>query len=251
MNIITYDSDHIEDSLLIDMEIFKSIKNFRLQCTMDESVDVIIERLNLQIFYKFVLDFNCGNNLPYHNLYHLKSMLLNCYEGSWYSKIDYTDIRGLCVGALFCDFNHSGGKLDDYHNIKSALKGLEIANKYANSELTGLSVYEYEIAESAIKITEYPYKNVPLSITDRIIRDADLMLIYEEDVFVLFSQYCGLKSEIEITLNKSISYNDFSLIFKKFWNEVCNWNSEWALEKAKFRNLEMLKSNIIKIFSDL
>jgi hypothetical protein len=243
----------MDDALDIDMQIFRAIKEYRLQSLGQLAIDVVVDRLNIEPFYEFMLDFNAGNNHPYHNLYHSTCVMLNAYEGAWSTidhSIDYDevqeDIRGLCVGALMHDFNHSGGHLSDEENIKHAQQGLRIAQSYANSKLLGLSPRSLAVAESVIKVTQYPFIHEPISFYEQIIRDADLMMPYEEDPDALQKQYIGLKNEIEIQKGEFTPQN-FAVGVKKFLSMEVKWHTEWAATKAEIRNWEMIKSKLCKL----
>lgn len=239
----------MEDALELDKKIFLAIKAFRLQSLGDVGVEAIADRLNLEPFVEFLTSFNGSNGAPYHNFYHSTCVFLNCYEGAWLAKLDDEEIRGLCAGALLHDFNHSAGSLPDPDNIKIALQGLKTAQAYAQSKLIGLSPKSYAIAESVIKITQYPFTREPETTPKRIIRDADLMQPYEESPDKLLKQYLGLKQEIEIQRARTYTRSEFAEGVKKFQDSETNWHTEWAIEKAAVRNWEMVKSNLVKLIS--
>jgi hypothetical protein len=240
---------NIEDALELDMKIFKAIKAYRLQSLGKVAVEVVVDRLNLEPFYEFLVSFNCSKDLPYHNQYHAECVLLNCYEGAWHSKIEDEELRGLCAGALLHDFNHSGGKLVDSENIKLALEGLKVAQAYAQSRLLGLSSLACATAFNVIKITQYPFVYEPSIMTERIIRDADLMQPYEESPAQLRKQYLGLKDEIELMKCTTYTRSEFAQGCKTFQDNETNWHTEWALNKANDRNWEMVKSHLVKVIS--
>lgn len=239
----------IEDALELDMKIFKAIKANRLQSLGKTAVEVVVDRLNLEPFYEFLVSFNKSNDLPYHNLYHAECVFLNCYEGAWISKIEGDELRGLCAGALLHDFNHSGGKLVDSENIKIALDGLKVAQAYANSKLLGLRPLALATAYNVIKVTQYPFIDEPSIMTERIIRDADLMQPYEESPSALKKQYLGLKAEVELMKGVTYTQSEFARGCKTFQDNETNWHTEWAIEKANIRNWEMVKCNLVKIVS--
>jgi len=232
-----------DEATELDLKIYNAIKNRRLQSLGKVAVDVIIDRLNLELFYELLVSFNTSNNLPYHNFYHAECVFLNCYEGALLSNLEEDEIRGLCVAALFHDFNHSGGNLTDDKNITEAIKGLEIAQKYASSAHLGLNKLSLETAINAIKITEYPYVKEPSTVPEQIIRDADLMQIYEEDRRTLLKQYLGLKAELELKSYK-MTCVDFAGGIKHFYNKI-QWNTQWAINKAYVRSIEAAKADLL------
>src|ERR1017187_2297764 len=127
------------------------IESFSIQVQPD-AVRSIVDRLSLDPFFEFLSSLNCSNFLPYHNFYHASCMLLNCYEGACHEQLVGDELRGLCVGALFHDFNHSGGKLTDTRNVAIALEGLKFAQGFAGSKLLGLSPISLTVANSVIAI---------------------------------------------------------------------------------------------------
>ena len=239
----------MEVALEIDLEIFQAIKDFRLQSMGLMAVETIVDRLNLEPFHEF-LGFNAGNDLPYHNYYHAACMVLNCYEGAHHSSLGEEETRGLCAAALLHDFNHLGGyQISDAENIAFALKGLRTAQAYASSMLLGLSPTSLKIAEESIKITEYPFIQEPKTIHEMIIRDADLMQPYDDNPDFLLAQYLGLKEEIEIRHGRTYTRKEFAEGQKNFLDKEVVWHTEWAIEKAKARNWEMVKSDLAELIS--
>jgi len=236
-----------DEAIELDLKIFHAIKNYRLQSLNKIGVEVIIDRLNLEPFYNLFSSFNAGNDLPYHNLYHAHCVLLNCYEGGMHSRLSDDELRGLCAGALFHDFNHFGGILPDDKNIEVALEGLKIAQRYAVSQHLGLSDASLKIAEAVIKVTQYPYIIEPTTIPEQIIRDADLMQAYEDTPKELQKQFFGLKVELEVNGNK-ISTVDFAKGIKEF-HEKISWNSQWAIEKVSVRNFYQAVVELVKLVS--
>lgn len=234
----------LDEALDADMQVFKAIKEYRLQSLEEFAVDVLVDRLNIEPFYNFLKMFNESNDLPYHNFYHANCVFLNCYEGAWHKGLNDEEIRGLCVGALLHDFNHSGGEYADDENIKSALKGLANAQAYAKSMLIGLSPESLKIAESVIRVTQYPFIIDPVTFPEQIIRDADLMQPYEERPCAVVNQYLGLKMEVEIQKNEIFSDQEFAEGLMVWQNKEVDWHTEWALDKSKVRNWELAKSDL-------
>lgn len=240
----------IDDAMKSDFDVLNAVKEYRLQSLNKVAIDIIIDRLNLEPFYEFLILFNKSNKFPYHNYYHSSCVFLNCYEGAWISDLqDFDEVRGLCTAALFHDFNHSGGILTDEENIKEALNGLKLAQHYAASKHLGLSTRSLEVAEAAIKITQFPFIKEPLTLTDRIIRDADMMQLYDEDESKLLKQYLGLKAEIELFKQITFTIDEFASGCRDFQNSI-DWHTEWALKKAEVRNFYLIKINLEKLIRD-
>lgn len=237
-----------EEALDQDTRLFKAIKDFDLAREGKWAVEAVIDLFRLTPYYEFFTEFNPSANLPYHNEYHSFCMFLNCYEAAYYAKMSRAEIRGLCLGALFHDFNHSGGTEPDTKNIARALKGLNDAHKFAESMLMEVSPEELEIAVSSIKDTEYPYRSEPKTIYGCILRDADLMQPYETDLMVLASQYVGLHAEIQVTRRSFIPMEDFAKGIDQFLKSV-QWNTAWGQRKAAVRSWDMVRSNLVDILN--
>ena len=135
---------------------------------LETKVEGLCHRLHLGFVFEYVRTKNPSNNLPYHSWYHILCMVEKCIEGAQFHNLPYRSMQHLVVGALFHDFAHSGGKYDDSYNIEIALAGFDRFNYY----ISGMD--RFEIVE-LIKVTEYPYVLDPISIEQKIIRDADLM----------------------------------------------------------------------------
>lgn len=243
--------DH--DLISKDIEIFIALKQYRLMDLNLKSVNIIRDRLNLAHFFSFFENFNCASLKPYHNSYHAYCMVNNCYEGAYHNGIRDVDAKPLIVAALFHDFNHSGGyekdiDLNQGGNISSALAGLEMAQKYATAQGTGLTDGEFYAAKEAIKVTQFPFLRRPVTLNEKIIRDADLMQPYESDDIVLYKQFRGLITELIIDKQVVISEFEFSTEMRKFLDDQ-KWFTKWAEDKAILRNWESTKYRLQSLFT--
>lgn len=193
----------------------------------------LIESLNL-VAYEFCFRVsNKSTHLPYHNEYHSLCMVLNCFEGAIHEKVSESEMRSLVAAALFHDFNHSGGHTDDSVNIEEALRGLFHAHTAFAAGDLALSPQEYEDAVAAIRITKYPYEESPVTAIQKIIRDADLMQVYEQSDYRLCKQFRGLKEEVEILHRRSYTIEEWATGCKAF-NDAVEWHTDWARAKAAF-----------------
>ena len=168
----------------------------------EKRTEEICEALDIKPHYLYVRQKNPSNNLPYHNWYHTMCMVQNCFEAGTYHDLPTSSMRALCVSALFHDFNHSGGKLDDSRNIINAL----LAFKTFQSQSTH---YDNDLrhVQKIIEVTEYPYVREPFTIEQRIIRDADLMQVAYEDTWYDMI-ITGLKKEMSIKQGRIITDNE-------------------------------------------
>jgi hypothetical protein len=90
----------------------------------------VLNNHNLDFYHLYFKKHNLSNSLPYHNEYHTECMVLNCLEGAYYEGVTGSQLRSLLVAALFHDFNHTGGEMEDGYNIHLTVKGLEYAHYY-------------------------------------------------------------------------------------------------------------------------
>lgn len=236
-----------DDLIASDLKLFVAIKNFRLMQLGEAAVKLVIERLNLEGFLSYFNEFN-STTAPYHGKYHSYCMVLNCYEGALHEKLSPTQTRALVVAALFHDFDHSGGSLSDEKNIELALKGLSLA-QVTERVATPLSDQELAQAVSAIKITKYPFEKQPDTILERIIRDADLMQIYEESTPLIRQQYLGLKSEIEKARNVKYGAQEYATGQDQWLKDNVVWYTAWAQRKALVRDWESARARLFTILS--
>lgn len=177
---------------------------------MNNEVLHIIDTFSLWNELKFVIRNNKSSFLPYHNLNHILSVMDVCYNLSLKVNNDnITDrsVRNLLVAALFHDFNHSGGKMNDIENIKVAIDNFNLylttnaTDKYFDEDVSEIRKY--------IHATCYPYIKInDLSIYELIIRDADLVQSSKPDFFITT---VGLSYEhnadINLVLENVIKFN--------------------------------------------
>ena len=210
-----------------DLRIYRALKTYQLMQLGKPAVEIIAERLRVE---KLLDEF--GNNpssAPYHGSYHSYCVALNCYEGAFHEKLSEDDARVLFVAALWHDYGHSHGIFkDDTNNISIATGGLVLAN----AAWKELSDAELEQAMSIIRVTKYPYERDPVTMSEQIIRDADLMQAYEQDALVLRHQYQGLKREIEKMRNVTFTDQEFAEGQRAWLDANVTWHSSWAQHKA-------------------
>lgn len=150
-------------------------------------------------YLKYFIETNTSNSLPYHNFYH--SIVVTHYViGSMFHEM--LKFKPLVIAALFHDYKHSGGKENDEWNVTTAQNGIKEFMILNNEDSNTI-----ECVLSIIKATQYPY------VTDiekklyfeSIIRDADLMMIYQPNFFqtIIF----GLAAEANVT--------DISIVIEK------------------------------------
>lgn len=134
--------------------------------SVESKAEHVCKEFGILGVFRNVLAKNKSNWIPYHNWYHTCSVMVNCYDGAAYHDLSFDTARDLLIAALFHDFDHSAGKMDDIGNINQALLGL--------TELCD-GLYNVNKIGKFIQCTEYPFIHEPICIEQRILRDADLM----------------------------------------------------------------------------
>jgi len=198
-----------------------------------EAIEVINKLDYLQKAFKYILLNSKSNNNPYHDLNHLLTVMKWCYHGAKYEGISGKPLKELLIASIFHDVNHSGGKKSDEENIKDAKK---IMKKFIESEKIDVDVYSMN---EILDATQFPYviDAKDLNIRQAIIRDADIMQIYQYN-WIQQNIY-GLAQEL------SIDFIDFLKPQKKFMDSA-EFNTEWG------RNLKKEKwGDVIKQFKML
>lgn len=156
-----------------------------------------IEKYNLQKCLKVVLKQSISLESavnPYHNNLHALCVFYNAMKiiddiNEKQTVISWEQARVLGIACLFHDCGHDGGKFNlcDEDNVKTAIKKTqEYLNEYDDSK-------SFDAVKILIEATEFPYKLEPFNILEEIIRDADLMMIFEPNL--IYQMVCGIWKE--------------------------------------------------------
>jgi len=149
---------------------------------------------------------NRSAKAPYHNNHHMVGV--QCItEGLWRLEkedLGMENIRPevvLTIAALFHDFDHTAGVEEDSINIYRARAGLRFhQEKLINA---GVRPEELDMAEDAIRCTEFPFRIEPRNKLEMVLRDADLLYAScAGDPKIIIEH---LRAEIEVRLGHSIS----------------------------------------------
>lgn len=212
----------------------------------------VVATLGLSAYYEFFRAKSTSHSLPYHNAYHARCMLLNCYEGSWHAGpvLDSEVRQALVLGAIFHDADHSGGLAPDTTNIERAVDLLWVAHAYCMAEGVAVNASVIIGAVACIRATQYPHVEAPKNGAAKIIRDADLMQVYENNETVLLAQYRGLQNEIGKGLGRELSNDEFSKTCGKFIFET-EWHTDWAREKARVLNLTHRSERLQRLLAEM
>lgn len=184
------------------------------------------------------------NGNYYHGVTHAYATALNCYEGALYSSCTNKEIRALLVAGLFHDIDHSHGEKTDRQNVNRAKRVL--TTLHANMAVhERLKDDELQMALKAITGTCWPYASAPTTITEKVLRDADLMTPYLPTDTKL-KLFAGLINEISTTEKRQISVREFCGWQSTFSMSVL-WNTRWATLKAVTLDWPRLNREIIRV----
>lgn len=233
------------------------VKSFRIASIWPTFAEVLAVRYDLnRIYYPVMEKFN-WDKAPYHNAYHTKVMMCLVYEAAYHEKphgkAPFWDaklpdggswMRGMLLGALMHDYDHTQGAQPDSVNIERALAGLyKFVNQHGQQDATN---DELALAESAIRATQYPYVTPALKFEEMVIRDADLMMLYEEDGYRLASQFLGLKLEVEKQRETTYTIEEWAQGVYDF-NAKTKWLTGWGEEKASTLRVESYLERLKKL----
>lgn len=140
---------------------------------------------------------------PYHNPTHCWQVFSRCCEIMNHEQKEMT--VSLTWASLFHDYNHSGGKHLDSHNIERALDGLWrnyrgwcVDNCKEDSDFFNAG-HDYAVISELIRVTEYTdgvFVREPYTFEQMAIRDADLMTVFlpleeaAEQTLGLYTEIC-------------------------------------------------------------
>lgn len=201
-------------------------------------IEIIQSEPLLKKAFKWIIENNTSNHLPYHNLNHLLTVLKYCDYIAMGEMVYYDNRMELYLAALFHDVYHSGGKLTDDLNILNAKTAFE-EFKLSLKEILNVSS---DKVTSLIECTQYPY-HVPfddLTLHHKIIRDADMMQAFEYNW--IHQTTLGLATESGKT------FKDFIKSQRTFLENVTFYtptaleykNKRWKQVMHEFRILEAL-----------
>lgn len=194
-----------------------------------EAIEIIDKYEYLQKAFKYIILNNNSNDKPYHNLNHLLTVLKYCYIGAIEeSIINEKELRELLLTAIFHDFNHSGGKKTDDVNIKISKKAIK---EFVESENIDVDI---DSVNEILDATQYPYiiEGSSLNIRQSIIRDADLMQVFEYNW--IHQNIAGLSSELKM------NFLDFVKPQRKFLDST-EFNTKWGKKMKKERWKDVIR----------
>lgn len=181
------------------------------------TADKIIEVFGLHGEYSWFVKNNPSNNLPYHNLFHARCMIENCYDGAQYYNLPFDATKLLLTAAIFHDFAHTGGAETDHENIRRAYHhGLRV---FFNGDVP-------RVVWGCVRVTEYPFIHMPMTIEERIIRDADLMQYRYDNWLEMYET--NLKKEIEVKMGREVTRDEMYWGNVRFWKTEARYFTDWG-----------------------
>jgi hypothetical protein len=235
-----------DDEYILSREVLVNLEAKRLKLgPRPEACADVLRALNLEGLLDFIDSFNPSARAPYHNAEHEAAVVTLVYEAGLFYKLDRLQLRALVITGALHDFDHSAGKLIDSENIARAVKGLKLVRRALATTASALTEAEVMLAESLIKITEYPYTKEPTGLLERIIRDADVMMPLLDPKLRL-QLFNGLKAELRVKAPE-LTDEAFADGVHDFYEKV-TWHTEWAKQKAAWsvwpEQLTALKSSL-------
>lgn len=168
-----------------------------METSRQEKVRDALSILHLNPEHFDMIENNPAGNNPYHNNEHLYTVALHCHDAAFYHDLGKDDHRVLFLAALYHDYAHTAGSNSDTVNI---CKSVAWAIHHIES-LEDFTAEQMNTVADIIHATIQPSNlhNGSLSVSQKIIRDADMMQWLEPDAEKFLS---GLSKE----MNQEISW---------------------------------------------
>jgi hypothetical protein len=208
---------------------------------MENTLDIINKYPELQKGFSWIMKNSTSNDLPYHNFNHLLTVVRYTHGACRFYELTPKEELEMLFAALFHDVNHSGGKETDDVNIINAKRAVHnFCHNY------NIDIDAHEVCR-IIDATQYPYVYEPheLDLKQQIIRDADLMQVFEYNW--IQQNMMGLCSEMGITMDKMIpGQRDFLMSAQFNTNWGIFWKEQrWKEVKEKLDKLEKLYNLVV------
>lgn len=229
-----------------------AIQEYRL-AEYPELAGQLFADLGLEYFYDYFMEhsfqYQPRDKKVYHGHAHSVQVALNCYEGALYNHLTTREKKMIVVAGLFHDANHTQGEQTDPSNIHFALSCFRVANDYA-PEHVKFKEEEAQMIIETIRLTEFPYKvKAPKSVFAKIIRDADMMSLYTEDVDLLADLFVGLFNEANAPrrwYGEALTLQEFCQKQVEFTSRL-GWYTSWGKVKAFKRNFPHAAKRMVHV----
>lgn len=174
---------------------------------------------------------NGSGTIPYHNNDHAMTVVKWCGRlESMMAAKTCTSVRGMLLGATLHDIHHSGGKRPDTDNVSDALDALI---QFTSIHKRSFSAEEVEVARQCIECTVFPFTVEPVTIEQKIIRDADIL----QSIDIDFENILGdqLRKEIIVARGENVTRKQFAAGELKFLDTIVMYTEPgqvlWAAAK--------------------
>jgi len=187
-------------------------------------------------FVSVLLKENLPPEFTYHNLIHAREVFEAVTELGINSGITDEELEILQVAAWF----HDAGFIKDYQDHEN--KSIEIAKEY----LGNIRYPDKKIIRLTEIIIMTDMANIPLSLSDKIIRDADILYIGKEDFYY---KCLALKYELESVEHKRLTESEWLHSNFDFINGTVFFTDYAKLkyEPGRQKNISRLNEMIIKL----
>lgn len=213
----------MSDTLLTmgDLEAFATHRSITLIRAKHLAKDLKLEKE-----FEYFNNYNKAAGLYYHNRYHSCWMMGKVADMADSHGLSLKSKTALVLAAMFHDFNHSGGIVSDEINVDTAVKALGIAayDCFTDKEIVGMAI-------PLIDVTEFPFIHQPVSIEQKIIRDADILQGCTEHFQKTI--YIDLYMEL-LVKNPGMTLIEFRLGQQKFLEGAEMFTEEGELAKQEF-----------------
>lgn len=170
---------------------------------------ILADHLGVNEVLDYVMQNNPSKDLPYHNNIHQLLMAVTAVRlytvtprvSLGLDNFDFEEATALFVAGLFHDYNHTGGKDEDYINIHYALEAFCVFMTQFRSP-TRININE-QMVMALIRSTEWPWKKEEFHYLQGILRDADILVQLE--LVGTFMPIDGLPRELEHRLGKLVT----------------------------------------------
>lgn len=172
-------------------------------------LEKISESVLLKAGFEYFGRYNNGSSNPYHNINHtfrMMQLVIEVLESGLYSSGYGIKEDRLLLFAMFHDFGHSGGRLEDSDNVRISLLHLK---NFLGTQGDIVSLEDREILEDTI----YPYSDEPKTIEGKILRECDCLQWVFDDFFT--QAIFGLKDELRVA-----DYHDAVKKYSEFVKDV-------------------------------
>lgn len=211
-----------------------------LDLSVNPSFDIlrtIMKEYKIESFLDYYLSNNPENKDCYHNRLHTLVATLDAIEGASFEKVVGADMVSVILAMLFHDSLHSCGKYPDSVNIDTACEDFKKAFSICADSSAGVhksKEYIFDTTLDLIQCTKWPTPktNNPDKPLQTIVRDADLMAIYQNKAQRL-PLLVGLYNEMRY----GFDVDEYSFLDQQatFATNI-KWRTRWASIKSFKRN---------------